>query len=468
LDKRTTVLLKRKPHGLVVRRIMHILSEKIICYEKSIIIIMIIITIIFAMGATRLKTGFDMTQFAPEDTPSIELFEVIAEKFPFSSQSQEYILIEGDVATVSALEGIKETHDNLLDDIFVAKNNDGSQKITSIYSIIQQSIKNDQTLIDRFNINEKTSIPETDEDVKALYEYLRHGTTDISMEDVEIFMDDFDMNSSMIPDVSLDIFSGQIATVLYAENNQYSATVIRIYIDPSFPAQDGNVNDDQQLLKTELTYDISTYGDATGIATGQNIISLTITDSLAESQILSTIVTIIISALILIVIYRNPVLGLITCIPVLISIIWILGTMYFIDYSLNVLTITVTSMTIGMGIDYAIHTTERFRLIVDKTGDSTKAVSDAISHTGGALLISALTTVFGFIVLLFAPIPPQQQFGVILAFTITYSFIATIFVLPIVLKYWADYRKRTRGYIISTNGLVKENGQWIRKEKSGE
>ncbi len=465
LDKRKTVSLKRKPHGIAIRKIMDILSKKIIHQEKLILAIIVILTIIFAIGATRLNRGFSMMEFAPENTQSIELFKVIAEKFPYSSQSQEYILIEGDIATVAALQGIKETHDNLYDDTFVAKNIDGSQKITSIYTFIQQSIKNDQTIIERFHINQETGIPETDADVKALYDYLYEtGSMNISLDDIEIFMDGFEIDESVIPDFSIGEFIGEISTVLHKENNQYSATVINVYIDPSFPAQDGNVVDDQRLLKTELNRDISSYGDATAVATGQYIISLTITDSLTQSQILSTIATIIVSIIILILIYRNPVLGFITCMPVIISIIWILGTMYFIGYSLNVLTITVTSMTIGMGIDYAIYVTERFKLVVDKTGDVSSAVSDAISRTGGAVFISAITTVFGFIVLLFAPIPPQQQFGVILAVTITYAFVTTIFVHPIILKHWGDYRKKTKGYVISTNGLVQENGRWIEKK----
>jgi predicted RND superfamily exporter protein len=142
--------------------------------------------------------------------------------------------------------------------------------------------------------------------------------------------------------------------------------------------------------------------------------------------------------------------------------------MYLIGYSLNVLTITVTCMTIGMGIDYAIYVTERFRLVVDKTGDVSSAVSDAISHTGGAVFISALTTGFGFIVLLFAPIPPQQEFGVILTITTIYAFVTAIIVNPIVLKHWADYRKKKKGYIISKNVLFGENDRCTKKETSEE
>ena len=82
--------------------------------------------------------------------------------------------------------------------------------------------------------------------------------------------------------------------------------------------------------------------------------------------------------------------------------------MYFIGYSLNVMTVMVTSLTIGLGITYAIHALERFKLTADKTGDVMKAVSETVGHTGGSLLIAAITTFVGFGMLVLAPMPPEQ------------------------------------------------------------
>jgi predicted RND superfamily exporter protein len=214
---------------------------------------------------------------------------------------------------------------------------------------------------------------------------------------------------------------------------------------------EGKTNERQEVLKNEIDDDIASYGSVKATSTGSKIISLKITSSLTDSQVISTAVSLILASLVLIIVYRNLALGIIALIPVGLSIIWILGTMFFIGYSLNVLTITVTSITIGIGIDYTIHATERFRLIVDKTGDITKAVCETISHTGGALLIAALTTALGFGILVFAPIPPQQQFGLILAITISYSFFTSIFVLPLVLYHWANRRLKKKGYVVSKN-----------------
>ena len=144
--------------------------------------------------------------------------------------------------------------------------------------------------------------------------------------------------------------------------------------------------------------------------------------------------------IILIIIYRNLVLGLIAMTPVLISSIWILGTMYIFGISINVFTVSITALTIGLGIDYAIHIIERFRE-ENKKNDARLAVHRTIRSTGTALFISALTTVCGFGVLTFSKIPPIQHFGIITGMTIIYSSILAVVVIPILLLKWSAKRR---------------------------
>jgi hypothetical protein len=160
-------------------------------------------------------------------------------------------------------------------------------------------------------------------------------------------------------------------------------------------------------------------------------------------------ICIVLAALVLIIVFRNLMLSFLTLIPVLLSITWILGTMYFIALDLNIMTVMITSITIGLGVTYAIHAVQRFRLIADTTGDIEKAVSSTVSHTGGALLASAATTVAGFGILILAPITPQQQFGFIASITIIYSLLTTILILPPMLKLWAEWRMKRKGFIIT-------------------
>ncbi len=436
LDRNKEIKPTRKLHLYSVRNIMGRLAQTVVGHKKKILFSILLITIILGSGASQLQTGFDMNQFVPEGNEAVELFDEIAEKFPYSSQDQEYILIEGDIATVDTLQSIRQTHMNMKDDTYISENPDGSLKTTSVYTLLQQAIQNNASLIDAFNINPDTYIPRSDQDVYDLFMYL-YGE-DIDLETI-------DVSSSM----TIDPISFEFRSVLYKEDSDFTATVIRMYIDPSIQADDQDLMDGFAVLHDEIQSDIAEYGEATAVATGNFIVTLTITSSLTESQILSTGISIILAAIVVIIAYRSVTLGIITMIPVGFTIVWILGTMYYIGYTLNALTITVTSITIGIGIDYAIHSTERFRFVADKTGDVVQAVGETISHTGGALFIAAMTTTFGFGILMLAPIPPQQQFGLIIAVTIIFAFITSVLILPLALVRWGKSRKKRKGYIIT-------------------
>jgi len=442
-DRKKKNINHKKKEFLSINNVMGRISSTVLNHQKKVILIMVILSIVFASGAIRLERGFDMDQFIPQDNPSIELFDVIAADFPYASEYQEYILIEGEVASVKTLKGIAKSQKNIQDDTYVSKNPDGSIKVSSIYSVINDIIKNNHSLIERFNIDEETNIPRTDKDLIAFYDYLYEGKY-LNVGNFE----DFDFNFK-------NLGSLEVKSVLFKNNSRYEATVIRIYIDASFQLS-GNIDENLDTLMKELNNDITDYGESNAIATGQSLIQYTITQSLTDSQIISTGISLILAALVLIITYKNPLLGIITMIPIGITIVWILGTMYYLGYILDVMTVTVTSITIGIGIDYAIHATERFRLIADKTGDINKALRETISHTGGALLIAALTTSIGFGVLVLAPIPPQQRFGIIIAITIVYSFLISVLILPLFLARWAKWRKKRKGYIISP-GIPKNH-----------
>jgi len=411
---------KKNTHRIVASKLSKIVSK----YSRVFLIGACIVTIIMFIGALFVETGFDVEDFLPEDNPAIQIWEDVDAKFPFSIQDQEYILIEGDVSSVNALKGIYQTNNNLKDDEFVAKNPDGSLKVVSALSVIQDAVRKNSTIRSEFNLDQN-GIPANNNDAKRLFDYL------------------YDNN----------YYSLYIKQVLHRNGDSYDAMVIRVYIDLS--SSDLNRGTKLKILYDDLNADLTDYGDTTTIVTGDYSSSYSITNALTQSQITSTALSIVIAAIVLIIIYRNPLLGLIAIIPVAISIIWILGSIYFIGYSLNVMTIMVTCLTIGVGIDYAIYATDRFRLVADKTGDANKAMAETIGHTGGALMICAMTTIAGFGMLIFAPIPPEQQFGVIMCLTILYSLLISIFILPLIVMRWGKWRKKRKGYIISPNKRKK-------------
>jgi predicted RND superfamily exporter protein len=116
--------------------------------------------------------------------------------------------------------------------------------------------------------------------------------------------------------------------------------------------------------------------------------------------------------------------------------VWIMGSMYLMDINLDVMSISITALTIGLGITYGIHYTHRFLEDLQKHKDVHKALRESSEHTGMALLGAAATTIAGFGMLYFSLLPPLQNFGALVALTIFYSFFATVVILPSLLAIW--------------------------------
>ena len=427
--KKTKGLVSKNNHKLSLENNMEKFSNIVLKHRKKILLFTVLVTVIMGFSAIQVETTFDMNDFLPKGNESLDLMMNIGEYFPASSEEQEYILIEGDVASVKTLRGISKTYENLKDDGHIAFTIDGEPKQTSILSVIRTAVRDNSSLASEFNLD-SDEIPRNDADVKKIFDYL------------------YDREEYMM----------QARSVLHKEKNYYDATVIRIYTSSSY--SNGDATDSttkSEVLYNELNEDMENYGDAEAVVTGMSSSMYTIMNSMTESQTLSTFISIILATLVLMIVFKNPVLGLIAVIPVGLCIIWIVGTIYLLGYSFNIMTIMVTSLTIGIGIDYSIHATQRFRLTADRTGDVKKAVSATIGHTGGALFIAALTTATGFGLLVLAPMPPEQQFGIITCMTIIYSYIGSIIVLPPILMKWGKDRKKKKGFIISSKPSEKEH-----------
>jgi hypothetical protein len=182
--------------------------------------------------------------------------------------------------------------------------------------------------------------------------------------------------------------------------------------------------------------------------TSRNLLIAEVSTTLTAAQQRSIIVTLAAALALLIVYYavteRRPMLGVVTMIPSLLVVAWTLGTMRLMGLSFNVLTGTVASLAIGIGVPYGIHITHRFTEDLERTEDAAEAVRATVGHTGAALAGAALTTAAGFGVLYFASIVPLQQFGAMTAITIVYSLAAAVLAQPSCLVLWERVSRRTR------------------------
>ncbi len=133
---------------------------------------------------------------------------------------------------------------------------------------------------------------------------------------------------------------------------------------------------------------------------------------------------------ILVVWMRSLSFALVTVIPVGLVVSWLYAFMYLAGFHLNFVTATVAAVSIGVGIDYSIHMTQRFREECGRDPDPVAALRTAAGGTGVALAGSAASSVAGFAVMSFAPMPLFSTYGIMTAMMIFMAAGAALLVLP--------------------------------------
>ncbi|MFW2383794.1 MAG: MMPL family transporter [Acidimicrobiales bacterium] len=127
---------------------------------------------------------------------------------------------------------------------------------------------------------------------------------------------------------------------------------------------------------------------------------------------------------------RSVRFSLVSLMPILVVVVAVWGYMALRGFTINVITATIAAIAVGVGIDFCTHFTVRYRSELAVDSEPLAAVRRAAAGTGGALAVSALTSVLGFAVMALAPAPVFASFGELMAVMILLSAAAALFVLP--------------------------------------
>ncbi|MCK4303538.1 MAG: MMPL family transporter [Candidatus Eisenbacteria sp.] len=128
--------------------------------------------------------------------------------------------------------------------------------------------------------------------------------------------------------------------------------------------------------------------------------------------------------------FRSLVGGLISTTPILLCILVNFILMVIFRVPLDELTILISNISMGVGIDYSIHFITRFRVELARGETEVGALQKTLQTAGRAILINALTVAIGFLVLVLGDIVPMRWFGYILAITMVTASVSAITVLP--------------------------------------
>ena len=132
--------------------------------------------------------------------------------------------------------------------------------------------------------------------------------------------------------------------------------------------------------------------------------------------------------------YRSLRIGILAIIPVAVTIIFNFGLMGFAGIDLSIPTAMISSIVIGIGVDFSFHFISRFQ-IERKTENSSTAIVNTIRTAGKPILIDATATGVGFLVLLFSNILPMRFMGLLIALTMFVCVLGALTILAASLSF---------------------------------
>jgi predicted RND superfamily exporter protein len=166
-----------------------------------------------------------------------------------------------------------------------------------------------------------------------------------------------------------------------------------------------------------------------------------------RDQVISLLLSIVVVMCLVGGLFRSFGIGIIAGLPIGLAIVVLFGVMGYFNIELNLVTSLLSSVMIGVGIDYSIHFLWRYREERQKGLDQTEAVFTTLTTTGRGIIFNALSVVVGFSVLLVSSFLPIQFYGLLLVVSISTCLVGALIMLPALAQIgrikWLEPKKET-------------------------
>ena len=170
--------------------------------------------------------------------------------------------------------------------------------------------------------------------------------------------------------------------------------------------------------------------------------------SLFKSQILTLGVVILGIFLMFFILFRNITLSLIGIVPNFLAAFFILGIIGLLGIPLDMMTITIAAITIGIAVDNSIHYIYRFREEFKKINNYNKTLDRCHSTVGIAILNTSITIVFGFSILVLSNFIPTIYFGVFTGIAMLLAMISVLTLLPKLILTYKPFGEEKNNLVI--------------------
>jgi predicted RND superfamily exporter protein len=356
-------------------------------------------------GFQQLEVGFEQRD---QFDPSIEVvadFLLLSDDFQ-SSRSPIYIVYDGDIISP-----------------------DGRESWNLTMAAITESPDSNGIPSGLWNVLEETRLQ--DEELERLMNGIDNNNSNSWSE-----LSDWLLNNESGRDLTSAILhsNGQQTLISFQANTlDWQATV----------DLDNRINELLQLTEAQFT------NDAELRLSGRSLINAQTTSDVAASSIQSTAIVAIVILIMLVSIHsvrqkdiqQGFARGLVSWIPLMMVVGWVYGIMGYTGYQINPQTVTIGALSLGLGVDYAVHYTIRLEEEVEHNPSAGQKVwvENASATTGRAMGGAALTTAGGFAVLNLSALLPLRLFGQAFVVAITLALLSSLILLP---AFYTPFLKR--------------------------
>jgi len=361
---------------------MTIILKKLAEYQEkypiAILSVVLVVSVFLFVNAINLKTdaSFD-TMFGPK-SDHVQLKNLVSNEFGSTDTLYILVTIDENIDDTSRIKDIREPE--VLRSMKLLKNSLLEEKsVSQVFSVVDV-------------IEQTAELPNTLDESKIIFNSLP---------------------KNILKDVIAKDFSAS-----------------NIIVEMDIANKPGSLEKAEEKIKEKIDNTLTPIG-IEFVLTGEPTLINRIMNLLINDNLKTVGIAIIFITFILIAYFRSGGIGIIAVIPLLLSLSWLAGTMVLLGIRVTFMTAAVGSMMVGMGIDYSIHMTHGFLKQLKAGGKH--ATKNSVSAVGSALTASALTTIAGFIAMLFGISPSSKIQGIVLSLGIFYAFIATIIVLPCLL-----------------------------------
>ncbi len=368
-------------------------------HRASVGLLTLLILAGFIFLGFNVSTKADMQAMMPQDMPSVIATNKVAEYF--GGQDQAITLVKGNVFDPAVLQAVMDYEDRLGQSNLVGE--EGGQlfarnKIVSVADVMAMGLGR---------------LPSSEEEARTTFAGMQANGMDLSR--------------------------------MVSADGQVSLVVARM--------SRGTEKDMEGITKTMRTESDAMVAAVPGLQmqnTGMPVLVNDMLSTLVPTQVKTSGLALILCAAIVILVFGSVTFGLAASSVVFIGIALELGSLTLLKWPLDFMTVMVSSLVIGAGIDFGIHVTHRFREEWHHGGvDVDEATRRTIGNVGKALLAAAVTTAGAFGIIAVSDISFLRRFGGITALSLSFACIAALTVLPSALAFLANRSDRKK----ERNGL---------------